>query len=215
MGEFSALVCAGALSFEDAVRLVRARGQAMKSAGEKNPGSMAAVLGLDAETVSTVCSDVHAQSGHVIQLANDNCPGQYVISGSEAGMELAVDALKSVGARRVIPLAVSIAAHSALMEPAQAEFNEAVESTPLQAAQIPVYANVSGQPVSSIEDIQTELRAQLTSQVRWTESIQMMARDGIESFLELGPKDVLTKLCGRIDKSVTAQSFSEPGELPA
>ena len=213
LGEFSALVCAGSVDFADAVRLVRVRGKAMKQAGAQSPGSMAAVLGLDAESVGAICSRVQAETGEVIQLANDNCPGQYVVSGSESGMLAVTEALKAAGARRIVPLAVSIAAHSTLMEPAQAELYEAIEATTIRNPDIPVYANVSAGPVFSEADIRSELRAQLTSQIRWTESIQAMGSQGITSFLELGPKDVLAELCRRIDKSVSASAFGDPAGL--
>jgi [acyl-carrier-protein] S-malonyltransferase len=213
MGEFSALVCAGSISFPDALRLVRARGEAMKSAGEHSPGRMAAVLGLKPGPVAKVCSEVQAATGEVVQLANDNCPGQLVISGSEAGMEAATSQLKEAGAKRVIPLAVSIAAHSALMEPAQTQLNEAIDATPIEAPEIPVYANVSAKPLSSAAEIREELRAQLTSPVRWTETIEAMGAQGIDTFIELGPKDVLTRLCARIDRDASAFAVGDPTSL--
>ncbi len=213
MGEFSALVCAGSLSFPDALKLVRARGEAMKAAGERSPGRMAAVLGLEPETVAAVCSEAQAATGEVVQLANDNCPGQLVISGSEAGMAEATEQLKQAGARRVIPLAVSIAAHSTLMEPAQTQFNEAIEATPIETPSIPVIANVSAKPLSSAADIREELLAQLTSRVRWTETIQAMRARGVETFIELGPKDVLTKLCARIDRDAHAFAVGDPASI--
>jgi len=213
MGEFSALVCAGSISYKHAVKLVRARGEAMKAAGERSPGRMAAVLGLDPETVAAVCSEAQAATGEVVQLANDNCPGQLVISGSEAGMEETTERLKHAGARRVIPLAVSIAAHSALMEPAQEQLNEALEATPIEAPAIPIIANVSAKPLTSAAEIREELQAQLTSRVRWTESIEVMLGLGIKIFVELGPKDVLTKLCTRIDAGAEAFAVGGPTSL--
>lgn len=213
LGEFSALVAAESMSFPDALRLVLARGQAMRAAGERSPGRMAAVLGLDPEMVDTVCSEVERATGEVVQLANDNCPGQLVISGSETGMDAASERLKSAGARRVIPLAVSIAAHSALMEPAQTELNHAIETTPIRTPVLPIYANVSADALSSEIEVREELKAQLTSKVRWTESIQSMVAAGIDSFVELGPKDILAKLCGRIDVEVQAFAISDPVSL--
>ena len=215
MGEFSALVCAESISFPDALRLVRARGEAMKFAGERSPGRMAAVLGMEAVPVAAVCDEVQSATGEVVQLANDNCPGQLVISGSEAGMAAATEKLKEAGAKRVIPLAVSIAAHSALMEPAQEQLNEAIATTPIQTPKIPVYANVSAKALASVEDIQQELQAQLTSQVRWTETIESMSANGIGTFIELGPKDVLTKLCSRIDRASDAHAAGDPTSLEA
>ncbi len=213
MGEFSALVCSGSMSFKHALKLVRTRGEAMKAAGERSPGRMAAVLGLDPEPVAKVCSDVQAATGEVVQLANDNCPGQLVISGSEAGMEVATEQLKEAGARRVIPLAVSIAAHSALMEPAQAQLNEAVEATPIETPAIPVIANVSAKPLSSVSEIRKELQAQLTSRVRWTETIETLRAQGIDTFIELGPNDVLTRLCTRIFGDAKAFAVGDPTSL--
>ena len=213
MGEFSALVCAGSFSFDDAVKLVRVRGEAMKAAGEHGPGRMAAVLGLDPDTVEAVCLEAQTTSGEVVQLANDNCPGQLVISGSESGMEEVTERLKQAGARRVIPLAVSIAAHSPLMEPAQAQLNEAIEATSIEPPAIPVIANVSAKPLSTVAEIQEELQAQLTSRVRWTETIEAMRALEIETFIELGPKDVLTKLCTRIDRSAQAFAVGDPISL--
>lgn len=213
MGEYSALVCSGSISFEHALKLVRARGEAMTTAGERSPGRMAAVLGLEPETVEKVCSEIQAATGEVVQLANDNCPGQLVISGSEAGMDLATERLKEAGARRVIPLAVSIAAHSALMEPAQALLKAAIDATPIETPAIPVFANVSARPLSSAAEIREELQAQLTSRVRWTETIQAMRALGIDTFIELGPKEVLTKLCTRIDRDAKAFAVGDPSSL--
>lgn len=213
MGEFSALVCSGSMTFPDALKLVRARGEAMKAAGESSPGRMAAVLGMDAEPVARVCKEAQSATGEVVQLANDNCPGQVVISGSEAGMEEATRRLKEAGARRIIPLAVSIAAHSALMEPAQAQFNEAVEATPIEKPTLPVIANVSAKPLSTADEIREELQAQLTSRVRWTETIEAMRAHNIDTCVELGPKDVLTKLCGRIDREIEAYAIGDPASL--
>ena len=213
MGEFSALVCAGSISFENAVKLVRARGEAMKAAGESSPGRMAAVLGLNPETVATICLEAQTATNEVVQLANDNCPGQLVISGSKAGMEEATERLKEAGARRVIPLAVSIAAHSLLMQPAQAQLNEAIAGTPIETPAIPVIANVSAKPLSSVTEIREELQAQLTSRVRWTETIEAMLSLGVETFIELGPMKVLTKLCGRIDRDAQAFAIGDPASL--
>jgi len=213
MGEYSALVCSGSISFEHALKLVRARGEAMETAGESSPGRMAAVLGLDPETVEKVCSEIQDTTGEVVQLANDNCPGQLVISGSEAGMEVATRQLKEAGARRVIPLAISIAAHSSLMEPAQAQLNAAIDSTPIEPPAIPVFANVSARPLSAVSEIREELQAQLTSRVRWTETIEAMRAQGIDTFIELGPKAVLTKLCTRIVRDAKAFAVGDPTSL--
>jgi len=185
----------------------------METAGESSPGRMAAVLGLDPETVEKVCSEIQDTTGEVVQLANDNCPGQLVISGSEAGMEVATGRLKEAGARRVIPLAISIAAHSSLMEPAQAQLNAAIDATPIEPPAIPVFANVSARPLSAVSEIREELEAQLTSRVRWTETIEAMRARGIDTFIELGPKAVLTKLCTRIVRDAKAFAVGDPTSL--
>lgn len=213
MGEYSALVCAGSIQFADALRLVRARGEAMQHAGELAPGGMAAVLGLDTRAVEAACRSASQESGAVVQLANDNCPGQVVISGSEEGLQAASEALKAAGARRVIPLAVSIAAHSELMRPAQEQLNQALEATEIRPPQIPVIANVTARPLSSVKEIRAELSAQLTSQVRWTDTIRAMLHIGTTHFIELGPKDVLSKLAQRIESDVFAQALGAPEHL--
>ncbi len=213
MGEFSALVCADALDFPDALRLVRARGEAMQAAGERGPGGMAAVLGMETETVVELCGQASRETGEPVQLANDNCPGQVVISGSEAALARALELLKESGARRLVRLAVSIAAHSPLMEPGQEQFNRALEAAPLRDPQIPILGNVSAQPLRTVEEIRQDLEAQLTSRVRWTETIQAMAAGGVTTILELGSKDVLTRLTGRIDAELAAHSLDEPASL--
>jgi [acyl-carrier-protein] S-malonyltransferase len=213
MGEYSALVCAGSLDFPDALRLVRARGEAMKLAGGLGPGGMSAVLGMESEVVEQVCRLASQESGEPVQLANDNCPGQLVISGSEAALSRALEMLKERGARRLVRLAVSIAAHSPLMEPGQQQFNQALDNTPLRAPQVTILGNVSAQALLSVDDIREELRAQLTSRVRWTETIQAMAAQGVTAFLELGSKDVLTRLTGRIAPGLEARSLDEPESL--
>lgn len=213
MGEYSALVCAGALGFPDALRLVRARGEAMQQAGELGPGGMAAVLGLEPQLVETACREVVQASGEVVQLANDNCPGQVVISGSQAGLDLASERLKAAGARRVIPLAVSIAAHSELMVPAQERLNQAIQATQIQQPQIEIYGNVSARPLADMAAIRAELSAQLTSQVRWTDTIRAMLERGVTNFVELGSKDVLSKLAARIGTEINTYSVGDPAGI--
>jgi [acyl-carrier-protein] S-malonyltransferase len=203
LGEFTALAAAGSLSFEDGVRLVRERGRLMKDAGGKTPGAMAALLALDAAVVRDVCARARAETGGVLVLANDNCPGQSVISGDvetlEAGMKLA----KEAGAKRALKLAVSIAAHSPLMETAAADFRRALANTHFEPPQGRVYGNVNAAPLPDADAIRHELDVQLTNSVRWTESVQAMAADGAAHFVELGPKDVLTGLLKRIDENRT------------
>lgn len=198
LGEFSALVAAGAITFVEALRLVRARGQAMKAAGEQAPGGMAAVLGLETEAVDRLCREACA-SGGTVQVANDNCPGQVVISGDEAALERAIAHLDRAGARRVVRLAVSIAAHSPLMRAAQDDFNRALEATPINDPEIPVVGNVGAAPLRTAAEIRADLSAQLTSPVRWTETIRYLAASGVRTFLELGSGSVLTGLLRRIE----------------
>ncbi len=201
LGELTALAAAGAMTFEDGLSLVRERGRLMKEAGEKNPGAMAALLGLDADAVRDVCKQAEAQTGGTLVLANDNCPGQVVISGDDltinAGMQLAQDA----GAKRAVKLAVSIAAHSPLMESASTVFQLHLSQTTFTTPQYPVYANVTAAPLTNADAIRQELNNQLTQSVRWTESVQAMSGAGVEQFIEIGSKDVLTGLLRRIDRS--------------
>jgi [acyl-carrier-protein] S-malonyltransferase len=198
LGEFSALCAAGALSFEDGVKIVRERGRLMKLAGERAPGSMAAVLGLDTETLRTLCAEVSAEQQSPVVLANDNCPGQIVISGGKDAVAAAGARAKQKGAKRVTALPVSIAAHSPLMSSVANEFARVVNATPFNSARVAVVANTTGQPITHPDDIRAELCAQLTSSVRWTDSVKAMATQGVNSFVEVGPKDVLCNLIKRI-----------------
>ncbi len=212
LGELTALVAGGALDFAPALRLVRRRGELMKAAGETSPGGMAAILGLDIPTLEDICQQ--ASSGEeTIQVANDNCPGQVVISGSIAALERAMEAAGGAGAKKVVRLAVSIAAHSPLMAQAQSDFNQAVAEAPLRAPRIPVIGNVTAEPLTSVEAIRADLQAQLTRRVRWTESIQYMRQQGVETFIELGSGDVLTKLVKRIDRKTTRLNAGEPEDF--
>lgn len=201
LGEFTALAAAGALTFEDGLRLVRERGRLMKEAGDKSPGAMAALLGLDADAVRQLCAEASAAVGGVLVLANDNCPGQIVISGENETLDKALEMAKAAGAKRAVKLAVSIAAHSPLMESAAASFRAVLAQTPFQTPNINVYSNVNAAPLDSADAVRAELDAQLTQSVRWTESMRRMIADGASQFLELGPKDVLTGLLKRIDSS--------------
>ena len=204
MGEISALVAGESLSFEDGLALVRERGLAMKQAGERLPGGMAAVLGLDLERVEQVCVLASQSTHSVIGVANDNSPGQVVISGDEAGLLQAMDLLKQAGARKVVRLAVSIAAHSPLMASAQERFGRAVERAQLRPASIPVYGNVEAAPLQSAASIEQDLRNQLTMRVRWTETIRRLSAAGVTSLLEVGPGNVLTSLAKRIEPGLQA-----------
>ncbi len=212
LGELTALVAAGAMDFISALRLVQRRGELMKAAGESSPGGMAAILGLDIPTLESICQQASGE-GEPIQVANDNCPGQVVISGSITALERAMQAAEEAGAKKVIRLAVSIAAHSPLMAQAQADFNQAVAAAPLNAPRIPVIGNVSAEPLTSVEAIRADLQAQLTRRVRWTESIQYMRQQGVDTFIELGSGDVLTKLVKRIDRKTRRLNAGEPEDF--
>lgn len=199
MGELSALAAAGVLPFNEALKLVRRRGELMKRAGEENPGGMAAILGLDIPAVEALCASASSDA-EVVQVANDNCPGQVVISGHKGAVERAIEGAKEAGAKRALPLAVSIAAHSPLMLSAQEDFNAAVEAAPIQDAAIPIIGNVQAQAMRSAEEIRADLRAQLNARVRWTESIQAMLAEGVDTFIEIGTGSVLLNLVKRIER---------------
>ena len=201
LGEFSALVAAGAISFEDGVKLVAARANAMQKACEANPGLMAAIIGLPDEKVEEVCAQISAE-GEVVVAANYNCPGQLVISGTVDAINKACEALKAAGAKRALPLTVGGAFHSPLMQPAKDELQAAIEQTVFSAPKCPVYQNVDGKPHTDAEEIKANLIAQLTSSVRWTSSVQNMIADGADDFTECGPGKALQGMIGRIDKNV-------------
>lgn len=211
MGEFSALVAAGSLPFLEALRLVRERGRLMKLAGDRSPGGMAAVIGLDAEQLAAVCDKARDESGGVIQIANDNCPGQIVISGDKASLALAIEEAQAARARKVVPLAVSIASHSPLMSVITDEFAAVVDAAPITDATIPLVANVSAGPITRADDIGAELKAQLTSSVRWTESMRYLVAQGVTRVVEIGPKNVLTGLMRRIERRVERVNVGDAG----
>lgn len=203
LGELSALCAAGAITFEDGVRLARERGRLMKLAGDRAPGSMAAIINLNRDTLQAVCDEASRGNGLGVVIANDNSPGQIVISGDKAAVAAACDLAKSRGAKRALPLNVSIAAHSPLMAAIGEDFKRVVAGTPVQAAGIPVVANTSAAPITHPDDIRAELAAQLTSPVRWTESVRWLHGQGVTHFVELGPKDVLSGLIKRIVDDVS------------
>lgn len=215
MGQYSALVAAGSLSFVDGLRLVRERGRLMKAAGQDSPGGMAAILGLEVDQVSAICARASVASGGVAQVANDNCPGQIVISGDEGALELAMAAASQAGARKVVRLAVSIAAHSPLMAPAAAALRQAIEATSIQPPAVPVIGNVGAQPLGAAEAIRADLVAQLTAPVRWTESMRYLVTQGIDTVVEVGPGDVLSALMKRIDRNVRRFSVGDPEGIEA
>ncbi|MDB5235691.1 MAG: S-malonyltransferase [Hymenobacter sp.] len=197
LGEFSALVAAGVLRFEDALPLVARRAQAMQAACEEQPGTMAAILGLDDATVERICAEITA-AGAVVVAANYNCPGQLVISGSVVGVAQACEALKATGAKRALPLPVGGAFHSPLMQSAAAALAEAIEKTTFSEARCPVYQNVDARAHTSSAEIKANLLAQLTAPVRWTQLVQAMAADGATEFVECGPGKVLQGLVKKI-----------------
>lgn len=206
LGEFSALVAVGALTFEDGLRLVAARANAMQKACEANPGIMAAIIGLPDEKVEEICAEVTA-AGNTVVAANYNCPGQLVISGSIEGINQACEKLKAAGAKRALPLKVGGAFHSPLMQPAKDELQAAIEKTAFAAPKCPVYQNVDGKPHTDPAEIKTNLIAQLTSSVRWTSSVQAMIADGADDFTECGPGKALQGMIGRIDKTVAIRGI--------
>jgi [acyl-carrier-protein] S-malonyltransferase len=199
LGEFSALVTAGALSFEDGLVLVSKRALAMQKACEATPSTMAAVLNLSDEKVEEICASIE---GEVVVPANYNCPGQLVISGSVPGIELACEKMLAAGAKRALRLPVGGAFHSPLMNPAKVELAAAIAATPIQQPICPIYQNVSTKAETNPAVIKENLIAQLTAPVKWTQSVQQMIADGADSFTEVGPGKVLQGLVGKINKDV-------------
>ncbi len=212
MGELSALVAAGALSFTDGLRLVRVRGELMKRAGESSPGGMAAVLGLEIDQIDQLCQQASTAS-ETVQVANDNCPGQVVISGSNAALNRVQPLLEQAGAKRVLRLAVSIAAHSPYMAASQQDFNLSIASTLIKPAYIPLIGNVTAKPLLDPDAIIEDLQSQLTHRVRWTESMQFLLSQGITDFFEIGTGSVLCGLIKRIDRSVIASPLGTPEDF--
>ncbi|PZR33761.1 MAG: [acyl-carrier-protein] S-malonyltransferase [Azospira oryzae] len=204
LGEFSALVANGAVSFEDGLKLVSKRAQAMQRACEINPSTMAAILGLDDAKVEEICASITEE---IVVAANYNCPGQLVISGSIKGIEMACEKMKAAGAKRALPLQVGGAFHSPLMEPAKEELAAAIEATTFATPLCPVYQNVNALPATDIATIKKNLIAQLTAPVRWTQSVQNMVKDGGKTFIECGPGKVLQGLVKKIAPEAEALSL--------
>lgn len=202
LGEFSSLVTNGALSFEDGLSLVSKRASAMQKACEAEPSTMAAIIGLEDEVVEKACAGIN----EIVVTANYNSPGQIVISGSISGIDKAVEQLSNMGAKRALKLAVGGAFHSPLMEPARAELESAIQSTPFSNPVCPVYQNVNAAPSSDPETIRKNLVAQLTSPVRWTQTVKNMIADGATSFTEVGPGKVLQGLIKKVDRSIETNS---------
>lgn len=206
LGEFSALVASGALSFEDGLKLVYKRALAMQKACEAAPGTMAAVIGLPDEKIEEICAESSAD-GNIVVAANYNCPGQLVISGNIDAVNVACEKLKAAGAKRALPLKVGGAFHSPLMQPAKEELEEAIKATTVSAPKCPVYQNVDGMAHTEPAEIKANLIAQLTSSVRWTTSVLNMIKDGADDFTECGPGKALQGMIGRIDKTFSAHGI--------
>jgi [acyl-carrier-protein] S-malonyltransferase len=215
LGEITALAAAESLGFIDGLGLVRERGRLMKQAGALAPGGMAAILNLDADVLTAVCAEASADVGKVVQVANDNCPGQVVISGDETALARAMELAKARGAKRALKLPVSIAAHSPLMQAVAGDYQQFVDGLPLLDPLTPVVANASALPLADIAAIRAELVGQLTTRVRWTETIRYLAAQGVTTFVELGPKDVLTGLIKRIAPQATALAAGAPEAIAA
>ena len=207
LGEFSALVAAGALSFEDGLRLVYARAMAMQKACEAAPSTMAAIIGIDDEKVIEICAEVSKEGKGVVVPANFNCPGQLVISGNVEAINEACVRIKEAGAKRALPLNVGGAFHSPLMQPAKEELQQAIEKTEVKAPTCPIYQNVDGLPHTDPAEIKANLIAQLTSSVRWTECVRHMISDGADDFTECGPGKALQGMITRISKGVNIQGI--------
>ena len=204
LGEFSALVSAGYLSYEDGLSLVSKRALAMQKACEQNPSTMAAVLGLENEVVEKICNEIE----EVVVPANYNCPGQLVISGSNEGIDIACEKLTQAGARRALKLPVGGAFHSPLMEPARAELEQAIDETNFSNGICPIYQNVTALAITNPEEIKRNLKKQLTSSVLWTQTMQQMMEDGLSSVTEVGPGKVLQGLFKKVDRKIQTESAS-------
>ncbi|MCX6082537.1 MAG: ACP S-malonyltransferase [Chloroflexi bacterium] len=212
LGQLSAIAAAGGISFADGLRLVRKRGELMKRAGEINPGGMAAILGVDIPTLDKVCVEASSVT-EIVQVANDNCPGQVVISGQKSALERALVGAKSAGAKRALPLAVSIAAHSPLMDLIQAEWDDAIRSAIFSDIVIPIVGNVSAGPIYTADGLRGDVSAQMQSRVRWTESVRWMASQGVTTFVEFGPGAVLGGLVKRIVEGPIIISIGSPADF--
>lgn len=207
LGEFTALVAAGALDFDDALLLVRERGRLMKESSNETPGGMAAIIGLDRDVLCQVC--LEAQTEGIVTVANDNSPGQTVLSGEVAALQRAMDLARARGARIVQQLAITVASHSPLMQQAAQSFGETVKNFYLHPPQIPLLSNSTAQAITSVEDLRTEMIEQLTRPVLWTHSIQHAVSEGVETFVEMGPGQVLSGLIRRIARNAQSVSFND------
>jgi [acyl-carrier-protein] S-malonyltransferase len=211
LGEYSALVYAGAISFEDGLKIVRLRGELMQQAGEEQPGTMAAIVGIDKPVLENLCLD--ASAAGIVQCANFNSPGQIVISGSVPGVRKAMEIAKTSGAKLVKELVVSGAFHSPLMQSAKVNLQNALQKVTINNTDIPVYANVTAKPVTKADEIRQLLVDQLTCPVRWEDSVRQMIADGAKKFIEIGPGKVLQGLVKRIDAGADASGIDKIAEL--
>jgi [acyl-carrier-protein] S-malonyltransferase len=222
MGEYTALVAAGALDFGDALRLVRERGRLMKESGDHRPGGMAAVIGLDRATLEQACERASNETGCIVSVANANSPEQFAISGELPALNRAIQLIREAGARTVVPLRISIASHSPLMQQAAARLAEIIDRSPLRDPQVPVVTNIAGQVRTSAEHIRSELASQMVAPVEWVGSVREMVANGVDTFVEIGPGQVLSRLIRRISTDVKAISLNDavvallgPREEPA
>lgn len=214
LGEITGLVAVGALDYEDGLRLVRERARLMNLAGEKWPGAMAAIIGLDYDALHLVCEQASTAVGRPVVIANDNCPGQIVISGDRDALEHALPLAEAAGAKRILPLAVSVAAHSPLMAESATQFAETIlAETPLRDPQHPIIGNANADFLQTADEIRHELTIQITSTVRWTETIRKMQHHGVTTFLEIGSKRVLSGLVKRIDRKANAITIEKSSDI--
>lgn len=213
LGELTALAVSGALDFEHGLKLVRERARLMHAAGEHSPGSMAAIIGMEKDTLNTICAEATTQTGQPVVVANDNCPGQIVISGAIEAVAVAMEQAEAQGAKMVVKIAISVAAHSPLMAPSAEAFSEAVNITPISPPRFPVLGNANAGLLPDVETIREELNAQLLAPVRWTEIIEHMVNGGVNTFMELGSKDVLSGLVKRIHRKSQRITIENPAQL--
>ena len=213
LGEYSALVAAGSLSLADAVSSVRKRGQFMQEGVPVGEGAMAAVMGLEPETIDAICRKVEAECGEAVQAVNFNCPGQVVIAGAAGAVTKAIDALKEAGARRAVSLPVSAPFHSTLMRPAAARLKEVLDEVEFHDAKFPVVANVTAKPVTKAEEIRSLLVQQAASPVKWEMSMRYMLGEGFDTFVEVGPGKVLTGFTRKIDRTANALNVEDMDSL--
>jgi [acyl-carrier-protein] S-malonyltransferase len=212
LGEYTALVAAGVLDFSDALRLVRERGRLMKEQGDHRPGGMAAVVGLDRAALDDICADAADMTQSVVSVANANSPEQFVISGDRDALDTAVELARAAGARTVVRLRISIASHSPLMQQAAAKLAELIDHSPLRDPQVPVVANIAGRVLTNAEHVRDELASQMVAPVEWVGSVRQMVASGVDTFVEIGPGEVLSRLIRRISDDVRAVSLNDASE---